>query len=161
MNIRLTLLTREEAESLFLFEKENKDYFERSVPPRPPTYFEYASFKNILEDLIAEQAEQKSFFYLLKDELGELVGRMNLVDIDWQRGTGDTGYRVGEVFTGKGVAMAGLNLMIKEAQIMGLTTLYAKTTLDNIASQKVLEKCEFKKIRIDDKEFIHYELSLN
>lgn len=120
MNIRLTRLTHEEAESLFLFERENKDFFERSVPPRPLCYFEFESFKNILGDLLAEQEAKKSFFYLLKNEHGKVVGRMNLVDIDWQEGNGDIGYRVGEIFTGKGIAIKGLNLMIKEAQILGL-----------------------------------------
>lgn len=147
----------EEAEPLFKFEKENKDYFERFVPPRPIAYFEFDSFKVILEGLLEEQTAKKSFFYLIKNDRGEIAGRMNLVEIDWQNKTGEIGYRVGETFIGKGIAAKGLALLVEEAEYMGLRSLNARTTLENKASQKVLEKNGFEKISDNDDGFVFYK----
>jgi len=161
MNIKLNLLTKEDSLELFLFEEINKDFFEKMVPPRPDSYFEFGGFKLILDELLEEQVQKKSVFYLIKNESGDIVGRMNLVDIDWKLKSGEVGYRVGEKFAGKGAAVKALQLMIDEAQLFGLNELNARTTLDNIPSQKVLDKCGFNKISVDDEnEFLYYRLGL-
>ncbi|RSD25454.1 GNAT family N-acetyltransferase [Mesobacillus subterraneus] len=160
MELLLSLLTLEDAESLYSFEKNNKDFFEKHVPPRPDSYFEPEGFQCILDELLAEQEERKSFFYLVKNYNGELIGRMNLVDVDWYKGTGDIGYRVGEEFGRKGFAAHALKLLCNEAAQLELKKLTAKTTLNNIASQKVLETCHFKKTGIDEQNFIHYVKTL-
>jgi [ribosomal protein S5]-alanine N-acetyltransferase len=161
MNFKLNLLTKEDSLELFLFEKINKEFFEKMVPPRPESYFEFGGFKLILDELLEEQVQKKSVFYLIKNESGDIVGRMNLVDIDWNLKSGEVGYRIGEKFAGKGAAVKALQLMIDEAQLFGLIELKARTTIDNIPSQKILEKNGFNKILVDDeKKFLYYRLGL-
>lgn len=158
MKIKLVLLTKEDAKDLFVFERVNKEFFEKMVPPRPDSYLVFEGFTSILNELLKEQAERKSLFYLIKNEAGNIVGRMNLVDINWNIGAGEVGYRVGEQFTGKGAAAQALELMVEEANLLGVKELKARTTLNNLASQRVLEKCHFHKVFIDENEFVHYKI---
>lgn len=157
MNLTLSLLTKNDSKALLFFEKENKEFFEKMVPARPDSYFEFGGFEGVMDELLAEQSQKTSLLYLIKNESGDIVGRMNLVDIDWRRKSGEVGYRVGEQFTGKGAAARGLVLLINEAEKFGIYEIRAKTTVNNIPSQKVLEKCGFKKAYIDEHGFTHYE----
>ncbi|WP_226676462.1 GNAT family N-acetyltransferase [Mesobacillus jeotgali] len=160
MNLYLSLLSLDDAEQLFAFEKDNKNFFERFVPPRPDSYFRFEDFSEILEELLEEQGDRRSLFYLIKDGNGQIIGRMNLVDIDWVTKSGKIGYRVGQQFTGKGAAVKGLQLLISEAKKMNLKELHAKTTKDNLPSQKVLDRCLFQKETEEIGDFICYKLAL-
>jgi [ribosomal protein S5]-alanine N-acetyltransferase len=74
----------------------------------------------ILDDLLKEQSEIKSLFYLVKNVDGEIAGRMNLVDLNWQEKTGEVGYRISEFFSGKGAVSSVLELIMNEARSMGI-----------------------------------------
>lgn len=89
--------------------------------------------------------------YLIKDKNGSILGRINLVDIDESHEIGYLGYRVGQHHTGKGVAKKALKLFLKQEQ--NIKQVKAKTTTNNIASQKVLEKNGFERTETDDEEF--------
>jgi [ribosomal protein S5]-alanine N-acetyltransferase len=157
MNIKLELLQKKDAEQLFQFETENRAFFETMVPSRGDNYYRYDQFLRIMEELLSEQADSKSFFYLIKDENSRIVGRMNLVDLDLDKKAVEIGYRIGEPFLKKGVATNALRLILNEAEKMDIRTIYAKTTLDNIGSQKVLENNGFlRQTDYKDPEFIHY-----
>jgi ribosomal-protein-alanine N-acetyltransferase len=81
-------------------------------------------------------------FYVLIEEDGTVVGRFNLYD--FVDGTADVGYRVAEHVSGRGVATLGLrNLCHVASNDLGLRTLRAVASTDNVASQRVLEKCGF------------------
>lgn len=160
MNLYLSLLSLDDAEQLFAFEKDNKEFFESFVPPRPDTYFRYEDFCETLEVLLEEQDDRRSLFYLIKDENGQIIGRMNLVDIDWVTKSSNIGYRVGQHFSGKGVAVKGLQMLISESKKMGLKELRAKTTSNNFPSQKVLDRCLFQKETEEMGDFIYYKLAL-
>lgn len=69
------------------------------VPNRGSKYFEFEYFKKLLDDLLIEQADGDSYFYLIRNEEKEIVGRINLVDIDTETRISSLGYRVGEKFT--------------------------------------------------------------
>lgn len=160
MNLYLSLLSLDDAEQLFAFEKENKEFFESFVPPRPDSYFRYEDFCGTLEELLEEQDDRRSLFYLIKDENGQIIGRMNLVDIDWVTKSGSIGYRVGQQFSGQGAAVKGLQLLILETKNMRLEELRAKTTRNNLPSQKVLDRCLFQKESEEKGDFIYYKLAL-
>lgn len=108
-------------------------------------------FKKKLRELLAEQEEEKSKFYLIRDHSGNIVGRINLVDIDTTNNIAEVGYRVGEGYGGKGIGAKALKLLL-ETEI-SVNKIKAKTTTTNIASQKVLEKNGFKQVCISDDEF--------
>ncbi|WP_072180946.1 GNAT family N-acetyltransferase, partial [Bacillus cereus] len=96
-----------------------------------------------LDDLLIEQADGNSYFYLIRNEEKEIVGRINLVDIDTETRISSLGYRVGEKFTKKGVATAAVKLILGVAKNNKINEVHAKTISNNLASQIVLEKSGF------------------
>jgi [ribosomal protein S5]-alanine N-acetyltransferase len=157
MNIKLEILQNKDAESLFQFETENRAFFETMVPSRGDNYYLFEQFLKILKELLGEQTDRKSFFYLIKDESSKIIGRINLVDVDWNNKAVEIGYRIGEPFLKMGLATKALRLILKEADKMDIRTIYAKTTHNNIGSQKVLENNGFlRQTKTEDTEFVHY-----
>lgn len=164
MDIYIELLTDKDAEELYRFEMDNRAFFEKMVPSRGEEYYHFATFKRILTELLKEQNEGISYFYLIRNADRAIVGRMNLVDIDKISQIGNIGYRVGESYIGKGIAQKALNLLLQRALKYNVNELHAKTTIQNIASQKVLEKNEFsRKCMVEEEDeqgqqetFVHY-----
>ncbi|WP_249872648.1 GNAT family N-acetyltransferase [Oceanobacillus saliphilus] len=153
MNIAIKKLQEEEFEKLFEFELENRAYFEEMVPSRGDDYYNLETFKQRNKALMDEQNQGVSYFYLINNQEGIILGRMNLVDIEKSQGLGHIGYRVGKAYTGKGIANIALNLLLETTTVLGIRQISAKTTTNNIASQKVLEKNGFQYIATADEEF--------
>jgi len=76
--ISLELMSEENSIDVYSFEKENREYFERSLPPRPAHYFDSESFKEITRELLREQENHDVYMHLIKDAQGVMVGRINL-----------------------------------------------------------------------------------
>ncbi|REB07460.1 N-acetyltransferase [Sporosarcina sp. BI001-red] len=153
MNIIIERLKDTDAESLYKFEIENRTFFEDMVPSRGDDFFKPEGFKVRHESLLDEQNQGLSFFYLIKDENDSILGRINLVDIDESEKVGFLGYRVGQIHTGKGVAKKSLALLLKTIVELDIDEVKAKTTSNNIASQKVLEQNGFERTETSDIEF--------
>ena len=158
MKISIKKLGETDFERLLTFELENRPFFETMVPSRGDDYYEYDKFILKNKALLEEQDRGISYFYLIKDEGGSILGRINLVDIDPVESIGSVGYRIGKVHTGKGIANHALKILLEKATELGVTHIKAMTTTDNIASQKVLEKNGFKKREASEEEleFIYY-----
>ncbi|MEU1419158.1 GNAT family N-acetyltransferase [Kitasatospora sp. NPDC005751] len=140
MTTRLERLRADHAPALLAFERENREYFARSVPDRGDDYF--AAFADRHRALLAEQDTGACHFHLLVDERGELLGRVNLVDV--AAGSAELGYRIGERAAGRGAATAGVEEVCRLAAAeYGLTGLTAVTTIDNPASRAVLRRTGF------------------
>ncbi|WP_368505184.1 GNAT family N-acetyltransferase [Alkalihalophilus sp. As8PL] len=154
MEITLEKLQPGDAKKLYEFEIENRDYFEKMVPSRGEDYYNFETFKIRHEALLDEQTKGQSYYYLIKNENGLILGRMNLVDIDKSRNLGYIGYRVGGAYTGKGIANRALKLLLETLNWQGIKQVLAKTTTNNIPSQKVLEKNGFNHISTSDEEFV-------
>lgn len=71
------------------------------VPGRGSNYYVYEYFQKQLAELLKEQTEGISYFHLIRNTEKEIVGRINLVDVDKEKRIGSLGYRVGEGFTKK------------------------------------------------------------
>ncbi|MCM3757290.1 GNAT family N-acetyltransferase [Sporosarcina aquimarina] len=153
MEVLIEKLQESDAEDLYKFELENRKFFEETVPTRGDDYYEPEVFKIRHETLLEEQADEISYFYLIKDENGNILGRMNLVDIDGIHKIAHLGYRVGRLYTGKGVAKQALELLLETVVERDIKQVKAKTTTTNIASQKVLEKNGFKQMACEDEEY--------
>lgn len=166
MNISIERLKMEDIEELYLFESKNRTYFEQTVPTRGEDYYHHETFmrKNIA--LLEEQAREESYFFLIK-EGKSIIGRINLIDIDKQQKKADLGYRIGAEHLGKGIASLALVLLLQTISWEEINQVNAKTTANNIASQKVLEKNGFQKVQAKEEayyidgeniEFVHYTL---
>ncbi|UUN25050.1 GNAT family N-acetyltransferase [Streptomyces sp. FIT100] len=136
----LQRLRADHAPALLAFERENRAYFAASVPDRGDDYF--ARFDERHGALLAEQATGLCHFHLLVGGDGEVLGRVNLVDV--ADGAAELGYRIAEHAAGRGLATAAVGQVCAlAAEEYGLTALRAVTTLDNAGSRSVLARSGF------------------
>lgn len=152
-SIIIKKLQVEDFDKLFEFELENRGYFEEMVPSRGDDYYNFEIFRQRNKILIDEQAQGLSYYYLIKDKEGTILGRINLVDIEKSEGISHIGYRVGKAYAGKGIAKIALGLLLKDTAKLNVKRILAKTTTNNMASQKVLEKSGFKHVTTDKQKF--------
>jgi [ribosomal protein S5]-alanine N-acetyltransferase len=136
----LQRLRADHAPAVLAFELANRAYFATFISDRGDAFFDhYAERHNAL---LAEQEAGTAAFYVLAGDDGSVLGRFNLYNI--ADGTAELGYRVAEHVAGRGVATAAVRELCElVAAQYGLRTLLAATSLDNIASQKVLTKTGF------------------
>ena len=142
--ISLELLSEENSLGVYSFEKENREYFERNLPPRPANYFDLEGFKEITRELLTEQRNCAVYMHLIRDSQGVMVGRINLSVLKGNRKTAELGYRIGENVTNLGYASEAVKLVLEKAFITyGFNRIIAGTARDNLASQRVLLKNGF------------------
>ncbi|MCA0987144.1 GNAT family N-acetyltransferase [Guptibacillus algicola] len=151
MEIRIDKLSALDKDDLFRFEVANRAYFEEMVPTRGDEYYEFDRFLERHNALLEEQSVGRTSFYLIRDRENNIVGRINLVCEEENRF--DLGYRIGRDYTGMGVAKQALKLLIDEVKVSEIEEVHAKTTSNNIASQKVLEKSGFNRVGHDEECF--------
>jgi ribosomal-protein-alanine N-acetyltransferase len=158
--ITLERLDAAHADALLAFERENRAYFASSIPDRGDQYF--AEFAQRHEALLAEQEAGVCRFHVLVTDTGEVVGRVNLVDLD--DGSAELGYRIAEKAAGRGLATAAVLAVVELASgTYGLSTLRARTTLDNLASRAVLTRVGFRpvgEVTLSGRPGTAYELTL-
>ncbi|MFI5616597.1 GNAT family N-acetyltransferase [Streptomyces sp. NPDC051567] len=136
----IELLRHEHGPALLAFERENRGYFAACVPDRGDGYF--AEFDARHAGILAGQAAGQDYFHVLVGADGEVLGRVNLVDV--ADGAAELGYRVAEKATGRGVATAAVRQVLDLAvSAYGLRTLRAVTTRDNAGSHAVLTRTGF------------------
>lgn len=140
----LGLLKESDSKDLLQFELENRRYFATSVSDRGDDYF--YNFQIILAECIEEQKRGQCRYYLARNSSGDIVGRVNLVDIEMRANlrTASLGYRIGERFCGKGYATLAVSLVCEKAKYeLNIHQLKAMVSVQNVGSQRVLEKSGF------------------
>ncbi|MFE4911396.1 GNAT family N-acetyltransferase [Streptomyces sp. NPDC056652] len=134
------LLRPDHSPALLAFERENRAYFAASIPDRGEEYF--TRFEERHRMLLAEQEAGVCYFHVLIGAVGEVLGRVNLVDV--ADGAAELGYRIAERAAGRGLATSAVRAVCGlAADRYGLTALRAATTLDNAASRAVLTRAGF------------------
>ena len=113
MSISIHILCLQDAQELLAFEAENRAYFEQSVPSRGEEYYNPEFFSERHQELLEEQDEGISSFYLIRDENNQIMGRINLVDMDPGKQEGYLGYRVGEAYIGQGMPLRRWNYCLR------------------------------------------------
>ena len=147
--ISLELLSKENSLDIYFFEKENREYFERNLPPRPANYFDLEGFKEITRELLREQENHDVYMHLIRDAQGVMVGRINLSVLGKDRKTAELGYRIGENVTNLGYASEAVKLVLEKAfTTYGFNRIIAGTAIGNLASQRVLLKNGFTYSRV-------------
>jgi ribosomal-protein-alanine N-acetyltransferase len=158
--VRLERLRVEHGPALLAFELENRAYFASFVSDRGDAFF--AEFDERLAALLGYQADGTDHPHVLVTESGEVVGRVNLVDVT--DGSAELGYRIAEKAAGQGLATAAVReVRALAAREYGLRELRAGTNLDNTASQAILVRTGF--VPVGEHEYggrpgIEYVLSL-
>ncbi|HVX30984.1 MAG TPA: GNAT family N-acetyltransferase [Nitrolancea sp.] len=152
----LQLLRPEHAAALLAFEQENRTYFASIIPDRGDEFF--TDFDNRFAQLLEWQASGTDYFHVLVTASGEMVGRINLVEVE--DGEAELGYRIAQKATGQGLATAAVREVVERAATSyRLIRLRAKVTRDNPASRTVLERNGFVatgELTLDGKPAISY-----
>jgi [ribosomal protein S5]-alanine N-acetyltransferase len=135
-------LTVDDADELAALLIENRRFLEAFEPPRDERFYTEEGQRDRLE------REDKEAFAILHGEL--LVGTVALSNV--VRGplqSANLGYWVAERFNGRGLATSAVGELIPIAfGELGLHRLEAGTLVDNLASQRVLEKNGFERIGV-------------
>ena len=133
-------MSEENSIDVYSFEKENREYFERNLPPRPATYFDSEGFKEITRELLREQENHDVYMHLIRDAQGTMVGRINLSVLEDDRKTAELGYRIGENVTNLGYASEAVKLVLEKAfTTYGLHKIIAGTATYNPVSYTHLD----------------------
>ena len=139
-------LEESDAGALLRFEEENRAFFEATLPPRPATYYTHEHVQRTIATGIEERRAGSSFMYVVASTDGEIVGRVNLVDV--ARGPvqgAELGYRIGERHQGRGYATRAVAHALHEAfEVLGLHRIEASTAVTNVGSQIVLLRNGFR-----------------
>jgi ribosomal-protein-alanine N-acetyltransferase len=136
----LELVRLDHAAVLLSFEQENRAYFAASIPDRGDDFF--AHFDQEHARLLARQAAGTDYFHVLIGDDGEVLGRVNLVEI--ADGCAELGFRIAEKAAGQGLATAALRQVCALARTeYGLVGLRARATNDNRRSRAVLARTGF------------------
>ncbi|MFI0719451.1 GNAT family N-acetyltransferase [Streptomyces sp. NPDC021224] len=129
--------------ALLAFEAENRAYFAASVPDRGDEFFTH--FGVMLASRLAEQEAGECWFHVVVGDGGEVLGRVNLVDV--ADGGAELGYRIAERAAGRGLATWAVREVCGlAAGRYGLSFLRAGTTLGNAASRAVLARAGFEAV---------------
>ncbi len=132
----LQLVRLDHAPALLAFERENRAYFAAVIPDRGDDFFTEFDLRHA--QLLARQTAGTDYFHLLVTPGGEVLGRVNLVEV--ADGAAELGYRLAQKAVGRGLATAAVRKVRELAATeYGLSRLRARVTLDNPASRKVLE----------------------
>jgi [ribosomal protein S5]-alanine N-acetyltransferase len=133
-------LRPDHAAAVLMFERENRAYFARSVSDRGDDYF--TGFRQRFRGLLAEQEAGVCHFHVVAGDNGEVVGRVNLVDV--AGGSADLGFRVAERAAGRGLATAAVRqVCTMAARDYELRWLRASAAVDNAGSRAVLSRVGF------------------
>jgi ribosomal-protein-alanine N-acetyltransferase len=137
---RLELLSTAHARPLERFERANRAFFAARVGDRGDAYF--ARFDTLLAARAQENQRGTSLYFVLVDHAGEVLGRVNLSDVDDPALT-ELGFRVAEAAQGRGLATAAVTEALEVAAARGVRTVAARASADNLGSRRVLERCGF------------------
>lgn len=151
--ITIENMSPDNLKDIYIFETDNRVFFEKTLPPRPSNYFNYTSFEIMMLEILEEQSRGECFMHIIRNPLGEMIGRINIHSIKCNiNRSAELGYRISESEQGKGYATEAVRLMLQKAfSDYDLETIIAGTAVDNKGSQRVLEKNAFTYVTKEDK----------
>ncbi|MDC8784198.1 GNAT family N-acetyltransferase [Roseateles koreensis] len=134
-----------DVDELLAFELDNRAFFESMINARPADYY---SAEGVRAGIAAAQDDaqtDRSYQFLLRDESGVLVGRVNLSQVRRQHfHAAMLGYRIGQAHQGRGFAKAAVAQVLAHAfQTLGLARVEATARSDNPGSLGVLRSNGF------------------
>ncbi len=140
--INLRKVVPSDAESIYQNAKD-KDICKAVPLPMPYTLKSAKDYIKFCQRSWNDKSETQ--FGIEDKETGKIIGMIGLIDLDFKSKKAEVGYWVGKKYWGKGTAKEALKLILKFAfSNLKLNRVYAKTYSINLASSKLLEKCNFK-----------------
>ncbi|USD35264.1 MULTISPECIES: GNAT family N-acetyltransferase [Vibrio] len=145
--MQLELLKEGHREKLLEFELQNREWFEANIPPREMDFYSQKGVQEHIQMFLLEFTA-KTLIPMLIVEDGEILGRVNVSNINRRKKVAHLGYRVGKSFTNRGVAKFAVSNIIQVVEEIGVKTLIAYASTENVASQKVLIANGFKQNKV-------------
>ena len=143
--MKLIPLTLQHSSELLQFEQDNRAWFEQHIEPRPNDFYNLLGVQTHTAELLMDRTLGKGLPTLLIDQQNDIIGRVSLANIAKRKAF--LGYRLAHAHVGKGLAKRAVAMMLDLAKQQGIRQLVALTSVDNIASQKVLISHGFVKKR--------------
>ena len=132
-------LTIDDAAQLAALLVSNREFLAPFEPERPDEYFTVESQRSRIE------AADHFFAILDRDAVAGTIALSNVVRGPFQ--SANLGYWVDRARNGRGLATGAVDAVVKRAFTeLGLHRIEAATLVDNVASQRVLEKTGFRRI---------------
>lgn len=150
--LELKLLTPELAEEYTEYCVRNKDHLAPYEPLRDSSYYSIDAQREILMDDYTSYLNGKCVPLGIFFE-DEFIGRIKVSNIIFGVFKSATlGYSIDEGFQGRGFMQEAVKLVIRYCfRDLDIHRIEASAMTDNIKSQKVLEKLQFKKLGINEK----------
>ncbi len=122
----------------------NRGYLQPWEPVHPDGFYTVGGQQDAVDRCLAVQADSRGFFWVLVDG-PSIVGRVSLSNVVGGAFlSSDVGYWVAEEYQGRGLASAAVEVVSNVArESLGLHRIQAGTVVNNVASQRVLERCSF------------------
>ena len=143
MSVTTRLASVGDAEELAALLRANRDFLRPFEPDRSPTYYTSDGQRRVLDDMLRQHDTVPHL--IVEDD--RIVGRIVLSNI--VRGplmSASLGYWVARHANGRGVATAAADRLCRIAfDELGLHRVEAGTLVDNLASQRVLERIGFQR----------------
>jgi ribosomal-protein-alanine N-acetyltransferase len=138
-------LRPEDAEELAALYAANRDFLAPFEPERPPEFFTADGQRERLELQLADGTHP--FAILDGNEIAGTINLFHIVRESVQSGT--IGYWVDRARNGRGLATGAVEDVVAHAfDELALHRVEAATLVDNVASQRVLEKTGFERIGV-------------
>ncbi|WP_428775048.1 GNAT family N-acetyltransferase [Vibrio sp.] len=144
MQVTASLIQLADTSDLLRFELENKQWFDRHIPPRLNSFYSLTGVQSQIEEFLELYEQETMIPMLLRTSDGQICGRLNLHIDESEPSVGILGYRVGQAFTRQGVATRAVKLMQQYVvSNTDITALKAIALTTNLGSIKVLENNGF------------------
>lgn len=145
MTLSLLPPTPADIVQLLEFELKNRRFFETHINARPPGYYSPDGVAQAIETALVDAAHDRAYQFLLRDETGELVGRVNLTGVRRAHfHSAILGYRIAEDAGGKGHASEAVRQIVGMAfGELNLRRIEADARAGNAASLRVLVRNGF------------------
>ena len=138
-----------DARTLAQLYAENREFLAPLEPLRPEAFYSFEGQRRHIAQLTDRRSSGSAYQFVIL-AAGNVVGAINLSNV--VRGaflSCNVGYWVAEKHNGQGRATTALGLVCERAfGELGLHRIEAGTLLDNVASQRVLEKNGFERIGV-------------
>lgn len=142
--VRLRTLTADDTNALMDFELRERSWFETWVQARGDAFYTFEGLAQHISECLAKYRVGTMHPMLVLDQRDQILGRVNLKDIDLSARTSELGYRLAQSATGKGFGkmIVGQAINIAKTQ-WRLHKLEAYVWVENKPSARVLESSGF------------------
>ncbi|MDN3611707.1 GNAT family N-acetyltransferase [Vibrio ostreicida] len=136
--MQLVLLKKSDVEKLLEFELDNRAWFEQNIPAREIGFYSKQGVRKHIQLFLDEYRQKSMIPMLIVNTSGDILGRINVSEINRKKSVAYLGYRVGKKSINQGVAKFAVASIIGILEKIGIQRLVAFASTENQASQNVL-----------------------